>query len=91
MAHCIVVNGVCNVYDGKMKSEADWAADVKHMLRAQMAGRGVTYEGLTEKLAAIGVKDTSVNIRNKVARGKFTAVFFIQCLVAMGIQDIRVS
>lgn len=72
-----------------MKSEADWANDVKHMLRREMAGRGVTYDQLTDKLAAIGVIDTSVNIRNKVARGKFTAVFFVQCLVAIGCDLIR--
>lgn len=91
MTHRIVVNSICNVYDGKMKSEADWAADVKQMLRAEMARRGVTYDDLTEKLAAIGVRDTSVNIRNKVARGKFTAVFFVQCLVAIGVQEIRIA
>ena len=53
-----------------VKTEADWASDVKHLLRAAMAARGVTYDQLTEKLAAIGIVDTSVNIRNKVARGE---------------------
>jgi hypothetical protein len=48
-----------------------------------MARRGVIYEQLTEKLAEIGVRDTAVNIRNKVARGRFSAVFF-QCLSATG-------
>jgi hypothetical protein len=66
------------------KTEADWANDVKHLLRAEMARRGVTYDQLTEKLSEIGVIDTSVNIRNRVARGKFTAVFLIQCLHAIG-------
>jgi hypothetical protein len=26
------------------------------------------------------VTDTDVNIRNKISRGGFTAVFFVQCL-----------
>jgi microsomal dipeptidase-like Zn-dependent dipeptidase len=73
------------------KSEADWANDVKHLLRAEMARRGVTYDQLTEKLAEIGVVDTSVNIRNKVARGKFTAVFFVQCLRAIGCDLLRLD
>ncbi len=72
-----------------MKSEADWTNDVKHMLRREMAGRGVTYDQLAEKMAAIGVVDTAVNIRNKVARGKFTAVFLVQCLKAIGCDAIR--
>jgi hypothetical protein len=73
------------------KTEADWANDVKHLLRAEMARRGVTYDQLTEKLGEIGVVDTSVNIRNKVARGKFTAVFFVQCLKAVGCETVRLS
>ena len=73
------------------KSEADWANDVKHLLRREMAGRGITYDQLTEKLAEIGVHDTSVNIRNKVARGKFTAVFFLQCFRALGSSSIQVD
>jgi hypothetical protein len=56
-----------------------------------MARRGVTYEELAEKLAAIGVKDTAVNLRNKVARGRFSAVFLVQCLEAMGARTLRLS
>jgi hypothetical protein len=74
-----------------MKSEAEWADDVKRLLRAEMTRRGVTYEELSEKLAAIGVKDTAVNLRNKVARGRFSAFFLVQCLTAMGAQALRLS
>lgn len=74
-----------------MKSEAEWAEEVKRLLRAEMARRGVTYEQLSEKLAAIGITDSSVNLRNKVARGKFTAVFLVQCLAAMGAQMLRID
>jgi hypothetical protein len=42
--------------------------------------RGVTYAQLVERLAEIGVDEKEVNIRNKLARGKFSAVFLIQCL-----------
>jgi hypothetical protein len=49
-----------------------------------MTRRGVTYEELSERLAAIGVNDTAVNLRNKVARGRFSAAFLVQCLAAMG-------
>jgi hypothetical protein len=46
---------------------------------------------LAEKLAEIGVTDSAVNIRNKVARGGFSAVFFVQCLRAMGCQTVRLA
>jgi hypothetical protein len=99
MAICITIfNGKSNAYDGKMiigvagmKTEAEWAAAVKRLLRAEMAGRGVTYEDLAEKLAAIGVEDTAVNLRNKVARGRFSAVFLVQCLTGMGARTLRLS
>jgi Domain of unknown function (DUF6471) len=64
---------------------------VKGILRAEMARRGMTYEQLAEKLAEIGVKDSAVNIRNKVARGGFSAAFFVQCLRAIGCSTIRIS
>ncbi|MFP5518052.1 MAG: DUF6471 domain-containing protein [Alphaproteobacteria bacterium] len=74
-----------------MRTEDEWADLVKRLLRAEMTRRGVTYEDLTEKLAAIGVQDTAVNIRNKVARGKFTAVFLVQCLEAIGCKTLALT
>ena len=74
-----------------MKTEAEWAEEVKRLLRAEMTRRGVTYEALAERLAEIGVADTAVNLRNKVARGRFSAVFLIQCLAAMGVHLLRIE
>lgn len=74
-----------------MKSESEWAEEVKRLLRAEMARRGITYEELAEKLAAIGVRDTAVNLRNKLARGRFSAVFLVQCLTAIGARALRLS
>ena len=74
-----------------MKTEAQWAEDVKRLLRAEMTRRGVTYEDLSERLAAIGIKDTAVNLRNKVARGRFSAVFLVQCLAAMEARALRLG
>ena len=93
-----IFNDKRNVYDGttiigvnRMKTEGEWAEDVKRLLRAEMARRGITYEDLAEKLAAIGVGDTAVNLRNKVARGRFSAVFLAQCLTAMGAHTLRIG
>lgn len=72
-----------------MKTEGEWAEDVKRLLRAEMARSGVTYEDLAERLAAIGVRDTAVNLRSKVARGRFSAVFLLQCLTAIGARTLR--
>lgn len=91
-----VVNSNRNDYDGarnesgaRMKTDNEWINLVKGIIRSEMTRRQLTYEDLAEKLFEVGVEDTSVNIRNKVARGGFSAVFFIQCLKAMGVTEVR--
>lgn len=70
--------------------EEAWDARVKGLLKGELKRKGVTYGQLVERLAAIGVKETEPNIRNKLARGKFTAVFLIQCLDAIGAHTVRI-
>lgn len=74
-----------------MADNAEWEARVKAMLKAELKRKSVTYAQLVERLAAIGVVDSEPNIRNKLARGKFTAVFFLQCLEAIGTSSLRLS
>ena len=40
--------------------------------------------------AKIGVDEKEANIRNKLARGKFSAAFLVQCLSAIGASDLRI-
>lgn len=75
----------------KKPPEVDWTQKVKGILKAELKRRDMTYADLVEKLEEIGVQDTEVNIRNKVARGMFTAVFFLQCLEAIGVRELRLS
>lgn len=74
-----------------MPTNSEWETKVKGLLKGELKRRGVTYQQLVEKLAAIGVVDSEPNIRNKLARGKFTAVFLIQCLEAIGASSLRLS
>jgi hypothetical protein len=69
----------------------DWEARVKGILKAELKRRNVSYAGLAEKLAAVGIKDNERNIANKIARGSFTAVFFIQCLEAIGCHTVHLN
>lgn len=70
--------------------DAGWERLTKNMLRAEMMRRGVSYDALVEKLAAIGVDENTLNLRNKVARGRFSAAFFTQCMVALGVKQLQV-
>jgi len=74
-----------------MADNAEWEARAKGILKAELKRKGVTYAQLVERLAKIGVVDSEPNIRNKLARGKFTAVFFLQCLEAIGTSSLHLS
>ena len=69
----------------------DWQARVKGILKAELRRRNLTYADLAERLAAIGVKDSERNISNKIARGSFTAVFFVQCLEAISCRTLHLE
>lgn len=71
--------------------EKQWEDRVKGMLKGELKRRGVTYAELVGKLADLGVMDTEPNIRNKISRGKFTAVFLLQCLEAIGCSSLRLQ
>jgi len=50
-----------------------------------MMRKGVTYKGLVDKLAAIGIQETEATLRNNISRGRFIRAFLVQCLVAMSV------
>ena len=74
---------------GAPADEEAWEEMVKNMLRAQMMLEGVSYAALAERLASFGITDNELNLRNKVSRGRFTAVFFMQCMKALGADRIK--
>ena len=71
--------------------EKEWEDRVKGLLKAELKRRGVTYAELVGKLADIGVMDSEPSIRNKISRGKFTAVFLVQCLSAIGVSSLHLQ
>jgi hypothetical protein len=75
---------------GKAKAR-DWQAQVKGILKAELKRRNVSYADLAKKLSDVGIDDNERNIANKIARGSFTAVFFVQCLEAIGCQTLHLD
>lgn len=68
-----------------------WTPRVKNLLKAELKRRGVSYRDLAEKLTDMGTPDSERNLANKIARGTFTAAFFVQCLVAVGATNLRLE
>jgi Domain of unknown function (DUF6471) len=60
-------------------------------LRAELAHRNLSYVDLADRLRAIGVEETAKNLSNKIARGMFTAAFFMQCMSVIGCRTIHLD
>ena len=73
-----------------MRSDSVWDTRARGLLKAELARKDVTYEQLAEKLREMGVNETAASIANKISRGRFTAVFLLQCLEAIGCKTIEV-
>ena len=72
-------------------TDKDWQDRLKGMVKAELAKRNINYVQLAGKLGeAYGVSETPQNLSNKIARGKFSAVFMVQVLEAIGCDSIIV-
>jgi hypothetical protein len=69
----------------------EYETRAKNLLKGELKRRGITYAGLAEKLAAIGVIENERNLNNKISRGGFTAAFLLQCLEVIGAVDLRLN
>lgn len=61
---------------------------VKGILRAEMAKKGVTYADLAKLLRFRGVEEDESNLANKIGRGRFSAILFLQCLSVLGVTTL---
>ena len=71
-----------------MKTTRDWQAQAKGIIRGELKRRNLSYADLAERLSSLGVKETERNVSNKIARGGFTAAFFLQCMEALGVRNL---
>ena len=70
-------------------AKVDWNDRAANLLKSELKRHGVTYAELVGKLAKIGIAEKEVNVRNKLSRGSFTAAYFLQCLEAVGVKELR--
>jgi 3-mercaptopyruvate sulfurtransferase SseA len=74
-----------------LAAQDEWHQKVKGILKGELKRRNMSYRQLAERLQEMGVHETERNIANKISRGGFTAVFFVQCLTAIGATRIELS
>ena len=74
-----------------LKKHEEYQEFAKNLLKAELKRHGVTYRDLAARLKEIGLEETERNLANKISRGGFSAVFFLECLDAAGCTSLRLS
>jgi hypothetical protein len=72
----------------RLHTFVNWENEARRILKAEIVRRGLTYAVLAKRLQAIGVHETERSLANKMSRGTFSFVFFLQCMKAMGASSI---
>jgi DNA (cytosine-5)-methyltransferase 1 len=61
----------------------DWQKLATAAIKVELVKANIGYNELIKRLADIGVHETYTGIATKINRGKFSFVFFIQCMKAI--------
>ena len=58
------------------------------LLRSQMALKGIDYNGLSQRLARMGVAQSATNLRSKINHGTLGAQLFVFIQFALGFERL---
>ncbi|USX27253.1 DUF6471 domain-containing protein [Oxalobacteraceae bacterium OTU3CINTB1] len=68
-----------------------WETDAKRILKAELVLNDVSYKQLAIRLKELGVEDSHTAIANRISRGKFTFAFFLMCMRALGVKEVKIQ
>jgi len=72
-------------------TEKDWKNYAKGLLKSELAKRNISHDELIKKLEEINIHETAGGVANKLSRGTFSTVFFLQCLRAIECKNLRID
>lgn len=64
---------------------------LRRYIRIQMTSRNLKYRDLSERLEEIGIRQEERTLRNKVSKGNLGAQLFMYILVALDVQELKIS
>lgn len=67
----------------------DYAKEATNIIKAELAREGLTYQDLVNKLLDIGIQEEYKSVANKIGRGTFSFIFFIQCMKALEKEECK--
>jgi len=73
------------------KHTPKWSAAAANLIKGELAHRGLRYSHLVTLLRKIDVIENERSITNKLSRGGFTFVFYLQCMKALGLTSVTIK
>lgn len=82
-----------NTADGgvEVREKDPWCQLAAQILKDLMYLKRVDYQRLSRMLVSVGVDENPRQVSNKINRGKFSLVFFLQCLKALEVDGLEVN
>lgn len=68
-----------------------WTHAATKILRSEMAKRAMKIPDLVAALNGIGCDESPEKVQNKLYRGTYSAIFFLQCLKAMNVTHLALT
>ncbi|WP_310438736.1 DUF6471 domain-containing protein [Sulfuricurvum sp.] len=63
----------------------------KNLIKSELKRRGLKVKNLVDLLKPFGEDLTELSFNNKMSRGGFSAVFFLKCMQALEVKDLKVG
>lgn len=67
----------------EQNTENEWADRARRFLKAKLKQVDVSYEELATRLSDMGLPETKASIASKLARGRYSALFFFAAMKAI--------
>ncbi len=69
----------------------NWENEARRIVRVELVSRSLSYAKLATRLQKAGIKETERSIANKMSRGTFSFIFFLQCMKVMGVKAVNLE
>lgn len=63
----------------------------KNLIKSELKRRGLKVKELIALLKPFGEDLTELSFNNKMSRGGFSAVFFLKCMLALDVRELKIK
>jgi hypothetical protein len=67
-----------------------WHLEATSVLQTMLTARRISYKQLSRMLESLGEYEPEKTLSNKINRGTFSFQFFLKCVRAIGMHDVRI-